>query len=128
MELTLGLNQNIANTAHDMKSPACALSLAVGSLISAFHGKTRIEREGCKFAMETLTGMMHTLSSLNTIINRSVVRDRTRLILQFSFYFFFMYFCSPISYFFPICCIFVVLKGCGQQNYRQLIGAKHGFN
>ena len=78
MQLTLELTENIANTAHDMKSPACALSLAVGSLISTFHGKTRVDKEGCKFAMETMTGMMHTLSSLNTIINRSVVRDRTQ--------------------------------------------------
>ena len=75
MQLTQELQENIANSAHDMKSPACALSLAVGSLISTFHGKTRVDENGCELTMVTLIGMMQSLSALNMIINRSVVRD-----------------------------------------------------
>ena len=74
MQLTLELQENIANSAHDMKSPTCALSLAVDSLLDSFYGKTRIDKDGCTMTIETLKGMMHTLSSLNMIINRSVVR------------------------------------------------------
>ena len=77
MQLTLELQENIANSAHDIKSPTCALSLAVDSLLDSFHGKTRIDKDGCTMTIETLKGMMHTLSSLNMIINRSVVRDAT---------------------------------------------------
>ena len=74
MQLTRELQENIANSAHDMKSPTCALSLAVDSLLDSFYGKTRIDKDGCTMTIETLKGMMHTLSSLNMIINRSVVR------------------------------------------------------
>ena len=104
IQLTQELQENITNSAHDMKSPACALALAVDSLVSSFYGKTHIDKDGCKMAMETMKGMMHTLSSLNTLINRSVVPDVIMILVYLTTFFrviessssdFYFSFCFP---------------------------------
>ena len=88
------LQENIANSAHDIKSPTtalgqsyplshlkiqllliqsfCILGLAVESLLDALDNNNPITETGRQQLVETLHGMSHTLSVLNMIINRSV--------------------------------------------------------
>ena len=115
-QLTLELNENIASSAHDLKSPACALSLAVDSLIGSFYGKSHIDKNGCHMTLVTLTGMMQSLSALNIIINRSVVRMLSPC-FAFSFVLYSLLSIHLFLLFVVVVIIAIVnLLGCCQQN------------
>ena len=66
------LLENIVNSAHDIKSPTTALSLAVESLLDALDTDHPITTAGRQQIVETLHGMAHTITALTMIINRSV--------------------------------------------------------
>ena len=66
------LQENIANSAHDIKSPTTALSLAVESLLDALDNNNPITELGRQQLVETLHGMAFTINALTMIINRSV--------------------------------------------------------
>ena len=66
------LQENIVNSAHDIKSPTTALSLAVESLLDVLDNNKPISESGRQRIVETLHGMAHTISALSMIINRSV--------------------------------------------------------
>ena len=57
-----------------MKSPTCALGLAVESLLDALDNNKPLTESVRNRVIETLHGMAHTISTVNMIINRSVVR------------------------------------------------------
>ena len=61
-------------SAHDMKSPTCALGLAVESLLDALDNNKPLSESVRHRVIETLHGMAHTIATVNMIINRSVVR------------------------------------------------------
>ena len=129
MQLTKELQENIANSAHDMKSPACALSLAVDSLLSSFYGKCRIDKDGCEKTMVTLKGMMQSVSALNMIINRSVVRHAVLIfVCSLSLLFLSMIF----SFFFsPLCCFLcppLTFVGCHEQNVGQFFETEYDLD
>ena len=66
------LLENIVNSAHDIKSPTTALSLAVESLLDALDTDKPVTASGRQRIVETLHGMAHTITALTMIINRSV--------------------------------------------------------
>jgi len=66
------LMENIVNSAHDIKSPTTALSLAVESLLHALDTDKPITTAGRQQIVEILHGMSHTITGLTMIINRSV--------------------------------------------------------
>ena len=66
------LQENIANSAHDIKSPTTALGLAVESLLNTLDTDKPVTEVERKRVVETLHGMAHTISALIMIINRSV--------------------------------------------------------
>ena len=66
------LQENIVNSAHDIKSPTTALSLAVESLLDILDNNEPISAVGRQRIVHTLHGMAHTISALSMIINRSV--------------------------------------------------------
>ena len=65
--LNAALQETIASSVHDLKSPVCALSLAVDSALQSLANPSEKHR---KAAEETLHGMAHTLSTVSMIINR----------------------------------------------------------
>ena len=90
------LQENIANSAHDIKSPttalgkthilslshlqiqslthpSCTLGLAVESLLDTLDNDKPLTVAGRQGVVETLHGMAHTIAALTMIINRSVV-------------------------------------------------------
>ena len=94
------LQENIANSAHDIKSPTtalgekhlhshvtaistslihptCLLGLAVESLLDALDNNKPITVARRHQVVETLHGMAHTISALTMIINRSVDASKT---------------------------------------------------
>ena len=91
--MTVGLHQRITSfisppidkctiiyrndVAHDMKSPTCALGLAVESLLDALDNNKPLSETVRHRVIDTLHGMAHTISTVNMIINRSVVRVST---------------------------------------------------
>ena len=66
------LQENIVNSAHDIKSPTTALGIAVESLLDALDNTKPITEAGRQQLVETLHGMAHTIDTLTMIINRSV--------------------------------------------------------
>ena len=70
------LQEDIFNSAHDIKSPTTALSLAVESLLDIYDTHKPITEENRKQIVETLHGMAHTITALTMIINRSVDASR----------------------------------------------------
>lgn len=66
------LQENIVNSAHDIKSPTTALGLAVESLLDALDNNNPITERGRQQLVETLHGMAFTINTLTMIINRSV--------------------------------------------------------
>ena len=66
------LQENIINTAHDIKSPTTALGLAVESLLYAIDNKKPLTEVKRQRMIRTLHGMEHTIAALTMIINRSV--------------------------------------------------------
>ena len=66
------LQEDIVNSAHDIKSPTTALSLAVESLLDALDNNKPISEAGRQRIVETLHGMAHSITALTMIINRSV--------------------------------------------------------
>ena len=60
-----------------MKSPTCALGLAVESLLDALDNNKPLSETVRHRVIDTLHGMAHTISTVNMIINRSVVRVST---------------------------------------------------
>ena len=90
------LQENIANTAHDIKSPTtalgrtyppslthisliqclthpyCSIGLAVESLLDTLDTDQPVTEAERQRAVETLHGMAHTISAMTMIINRSV--------------------------------------------------------
>ena len=74
-QLRYELQENIINTAHDIKSPTTALGLAVESLLDALDNNKPLSESVRHRVIETLHGMAHTISTVNMIINRSVVRE-----------------------------------------------------
>ena len=66
------MQENIANSAHDIKSPTTALGLAVESLLDALDNNVPVTEEKRQQIIESLHGMEHTVSALTMIINRSV--------------------------------------------------------
>ena len=66
------LQENIVNSAHDIKSPTTALGLAVESLLDALDNSNPISESGRQRIVDTLHGMAHTIAALTMIINRSV--------------------------------------------------------
>ena len=66
------LQENIANSAHDIKSPTTALGLAVESLLNTLDTNKPLTEAGRQRVVKTLHGMVHTISALTMIINRSV--------------------------------------------------------
>ena len=72
-QLKMELQENITNSAHDIKSPTTALSLAVDSLLDVLDNSKPITEAGRRRVVETLHGMVHTIAALIMTINRSVV-------------------------------------------------------
>ena len=66
------LLENIVNSAHDIKSPTTALSLAVESLLDALDTDKPVTTTGRRQIVDILHGMSHTITALTMIINRSV--------------------------------------------------------
>ena len=71
------LQENIVNSAHDIKSPTTALGLAVESLLDALDNNKPINDATRQRVLETLHGMAHTIDALTMIINRSVDASKT---------------------------------------------------
>lgn len=70
------LQEDIVNSAHDIKSPTTALSLAVESLLDICDTHKPITDEKRQQIVETLHGMAHTITALTMIIDRSVDASR----------------------------------------------------
>ena len=66
------LQENIANSAHDIKSPTTALGLAVESLLDTLDSDRPVTEAERRRVVETLHGMSHTIAALTMIINRTV--------------------------------------------------------
>ena len=66
------LQEEIVNSAHDIKSPTTALSLAVESLLYALDTDKPVTENRRQQIVETLHGMAHSITALTMIINRSV--------------------------------------------------------
>ena len=66
------LQENIVNSAHDIKSPTTALGLAVESLLNTLDTDKPVTEAERQRVVETLYGMAHTITALTMIINRSV--------------------------------------------------------
>ena len=66
------LQENIANSAHDIKSPTTALGLAVESLLDTLDSDRPVSEAERRRVVETLHGMSHTIAALTMIINRTV--------------------------------------------------------
>ena len=60
------------NSAHDLKSPTTALSLAVESLLDTLDSDEPVSEAERQRIVETLHGMSHTIDALTMIINRTV--------------------------------------------------------